>query len=632
MEKLERALRERIYLLTANQSTNLWEFTVKGQSSKIYTQKLTPESFSCTCPDHYLKKGFCKHLLFLLSRVANQTEIAVIVCENKSKWNDELFMICSVLWLERLKSRQATVVSQVNEDIAKKLKDAVGENCSVCFEEICANDRLLICETTCKNVFHNDCLQMWFNTGHDNCPLCRAKWKAEKMEEGVDGISNNLQIKLSDDVMSGINATPAQPQPIVNNLLLMFETTKQIYPAIYLIQKHADMIVNDYFNNIEGLKMGVITFENTLDFTDDKQVIIDFIRGIQYTGLRRYEQFKNDESKIMVDSLDLSWKIEAKSKHIIMLCDCMRFNTYTGIIDTPNKFNHRNINIYVIGALYYGEGHSFDVYNKLVKNYDNNQFVWLFQLNMVNDYLKVLGLKIAGKDREILEMEKELRAKYGNISTSIGWLYTVICNRLPKERFHNMISPYEFHQKYGYNQYMRHNDLDETKYEKESLTLNILIHSGLVAKPNNKNEFMELRKKYYNIEYCEYEEYKKYEKRGLLFFPNNNCPLMKYQLLEVDEDCLLTDFCKKYHLKMKKGKMFSELKKKENIDPEKDIVVYNKPDGELTENVKSRILLKLSDTLNKEKVSPSQYPDYRIFVECGVRKILKQGDTIMYRI
>jgi hypothetical protein len=96
---------------------------------------------------------------------------------------------------------------------------------------------------------------MWFNTGHDTCPLCRSKWSAESREEGVDGFSNNLQIKLSDDVMSGINATPAQPQPIVNNLLLMIETTKQIYPAIYLIQKHADMIVNDYFNNIEGLWM-----------------------------------------------------------------------------------------------------------------------------------------------------------------------------------------------------------------------------------------------------------------------------------------------------------------------------------------------------------------------------------------
>ena len=40
MEKLERALHQRIYLLSVNQESNdLWNFSVKGESKNIYKQK-----------------------------------------------------------------------------------------------------------------------------------------------------------------------------------------------------------------------------------------------------------------------------------------------------------------------------------------------------------------------------------------------------------------------------------------------------------------------------------------------------------------------------------------------------------------------------------------------------------------
>ena len=68
----------------------------------IYKQKFTPTHFSCSCPDHILKKGFCKHLLFLLARVANLNEIAAIVCESKYKWGSEFFDICSQQWTIRI--------------------------------------------------------------------------------------------------------------------------------------------------------------------------------------------------------------------------------------------------------------------------------------------------------------------------------------------------------------------------------------------------------------------------------------------------------------------------------------------------------------------------------------------------
>jgi hypothetical protein len=393
------------------------------------------------------------------------------------------------------------------------------------------------------------------------------------------------------------------------------------------------MIVNDYFNNIEGLKMGVITFESTLDFTDDKQTIIDFIRGIQYTGLNRYNLASNNEAKIMVDSYELSWKIEAKTKNIVLLCDCMRFNynNYSDIREITNKFKRRNINIYFIAALYRGDSSSFQLYNTFCAYNDNNYFILLFQLHMINDYLKAIGLKIAGKTAELGVIKKEHLLKYGNKNVSLGFLYNIIMSKITKDDFYKKICPNTFKHLYGDNKYLDLDNLDEHKYKKEELTLDILIHSGLVEKPTNENEFMELRKKYYNISATEYEEYKKKEKKKLYEFIPFECLMMKYQLVEVEEDCILSDFCKKYYIKPKKGKLFSEVKKKENINPDKDLVVYDKKTGEFNENVRSRIILKLSDTVNKEKCNPTLFPNYRIFIECAGRKILNKDDTVLYR-
>jgi hypothetical protein len=169
MQRLDKSLKERIYLLLANQiSLTHWKFNVRGQSNRIYEQNLTSNSYSCSCPDHSTKHTFCKHLLFLLVRVATQMDLAEIICDNKNNWNSVAFDICSSSWIERLKNH---INSNNNVD-----KNAVGSDCSICFEEMKSDEKLVKCITTCKNYFHNSCISMWLSTGHDNCPLCRGKW------------------------------------------------------------------------------------------------------------------------------------------------------------------------------------------------------------------------------------------------------------------------------------------------------------------------------------------------------------------------------------------------------------------------------------------------------------------------
>ncbi|XP_068645166.1 uncharacterized protein [Aristolochia californica] len=57
-----------------------------------------------------------------------------------------------------------------------KLKElseiAVGETCTVCFEELGGFTKAVV-ETPCSHLFHNDCLLPWLSRA-TTCPLCRS--------------------------------------------------------------------------------------------------------------------------------------------------------------------------------------------------------------------------------------------------------------------------------------------------------------------------------------------------------------------------------------------------------------------------------------------------------------------------
>jgi hypothetical protein len=201
-KRLEKSLNERIYLMAANQvAVDKWEFKVRAQSLNVYEQYLTTNSFSCSCIDQKKNKHFCKHLLFLIVRVAPKRDIAEQLITKKTDWNEKHFNECSPLWVERLKSRlnrEEFVKSQKERTKNQKNKvvnvaDAHGQDCSICFEVMNSGEDIACCEAMCKNFFHNDCIKQWFASGHDTCPLCRTKWKSDK----TNGKNKNKSKKSS---------------------------------------------------------------------------------------------------------------------------------------------------------------------------------------------------------------------------------------------------------------------------------------------------------------------------------------------------------------------------------------------------------------------------------------------------
>jgi hypothetical protein len=193
MLKLKKSLSEKIYLLSAKQvNKSEWNFSLRGQSLNIYSQILRPDFYSCSCPDHSTRNNFCKHLLFLVSRVAIQMELAASISMDKNKWNADAFNACVPSWINRLKCHIAKkgTVKPINEK-------AVGSDCSICFETITDKDVLSQCIKTCKNYFHQDCIKRWLETDHDTCPLCRSEWvEPTSTKTPEEAISSSITVDI----------------------------------------------------------------------------------------------------------------------------------------------------------------------------------------------------------------------------------------------------------------------------------------------------------------------------------------------------------------------------------------------------------------------------------------------------
>ena len=88
-QRLNKALSEKMCLLSAsyNNDSNEWDFKMRGNTNNIYEQHLCSKTYSCSCPDHQGKHTFCKHLLFLVARVAKQYDLAGELAQRpKTTW------------------------------------------------------------------------------------------------------------------------------------------------------------------------------------------------------------------------------------------------------------------------------------------------------------------------------------------------------------------------------------------------------------------------------------------------------------------------------------------------------------------------------------------------------------------
>jgi hypothetical protein len=83
--------------------------------------------------------------------------------------------------------------------------------------------------------------------------------------------------------------------------------------------------------------------------------------------------------------------------------------------------------------------------------------------------------------------------------------------------------------------------------------------------------------------------------------------LPKYHRVEIP------DFMRENGLQFKLGKVYYQLAKREEIQPQKEILVYENNTKKVYTGKEARRVVKLPDT--KTRISPQDNPDYTVFIQ-----------------
>lgn len=195
-ERLDRALKQRMYLLDINKNNDKdWRFVVEGYSGNHYKLIFNEKGMSCGCPDFTRRGRICKHMYFILGRVFIDQNILNALHKkpnvNVYKYSEdfekkiELFLNKDNI-IENDKENDENDENDNEEEENEKEEEE--EPCSICFEEF-GKELVYDCEV-CKKQIHKECMDRWLKH-NKTCVLCRSPWNMKR----------NKDIVESDDIM-----------------------------------------------------------------------------------------------------------------------------------------------------------------------------------------------------------------------------------------------------------------------------------------------------------------------------------------------------------------------------------------------------------------------------------------------
>ena len=190
MNRYERALNQKLYLLNIEEHDEYMVFDVRGSTNNIYNIKLDKINYSCSCPDHQTRNNVCKHILFIIGKIGEETTIARNLFNFSHIYDENIYNVAIDSIKERLKKLKKEKRKKEKKD--NNIKCSKDEICCICFESL---DHDLYHETNCNNYFHNSCIDKWLQN-KDSCPLCRNKLFKNNLNENDNGIDKNMKVKL----------------------------------------------------------------------------------------------------------------------------------------------------------------------------------------------------------------------------------------------------------------------------------------------------------------------------------------------------------------------------------------------------------------------------------------------------
>lgn len=201
----KRAMGQKMFLLNVLRNKDEWKFIVKGTTND-YDLLIDKSLISCSCPDFSQRGRICKHIYFIIGKIAQNGDL-LSKLENEiengsreSKLSDEEFNTLSNNLVQRLTQRLMDYGSKEEETdtIPNNVKE---DDCPICYEPLNVGKLIQCCDGmeghTCRNYFHNECINEWVVKAH-SCPMCRRQWSLGTTNEKFDPFDklDKIDIKI----------------------------------------------------------------------------------------------------------------------------------------------------------------------------------------------------------------------------------------------------------------------------------------------------------------------------------------------------------------------------------------------------------------------------------------------------
>jgi hypothetical protein len=598
-KRLIKALSEKMCLLCATQSEDKWVMKMRGASNNVYEQTLTETTYVCSCPDQQGKNTFCKHLLFLVARVAKQYELGGELAQRpKTTWKKSAYDACSMSWRNCLSHLIKTKV-ETTATIVEGL-------CSICFEDL-GSDELLECTTTCHQHFHKMCMDRWLEHG-DTCPNCRADW-VKGCEIPIAGGGSAEEELISGSIMStpvALDSTATTSDSVKKtDIVISFDTTGSMYPCLAEVRRHTTAMTERLFREIPDLRVAIIAHGDycdgpkvitQLDFTDNQEEIKSFIQNAPSTSGGDYPECYE---LVLRNVKSLSWRFDATMKSLILIGDAPPHEKN----ENPHKIDwreeaeslkNRNIQVFSVQCLNHGNSEAFNFYAD-VAEITNGYHVFLDQFSFIKDMIQAICFKQYNTDH-LEKFEKEMQDGSGGMSNAMRLMFDTMLGKKTRKEVRDEMSPAKFKERY------RTGGGSSSSSSTHSTT-----HSHApttTATPSLAHE-SELR-------------------------PS---PPSRFQVFAVDEDINVKDFCNKMGITFSVGRGFYEFTKPEIVQKKKEIVLMNKTTGELYEGTVARSIAGIGANEDNARIKPGSLPKYRMFIQStSVNRKLISGQGFLYEV
>lgn len=381
------------------------------------------------------------------------------------------------------------------------------------------------------------------------------------------------------------------------DIVMSFDTTGSMYSVLATVRRDMQKVAKELFKQFNGkLRIAVIAHGDycdanetyvvrALDFTDDVSKICEFIRDTEST----YGGDADECYELVLNTVrtKMSWS-GGSQKIFMMIGDSNPHDTNypmnTEHIDWMNEaklLNDMNIKVYAVHALSNIRRTSKKFY-QTVANETNGCYLTLDNFNEVLDLVSATCYQQYGANAfndyvEIIKSEKRM-------------------TRTLAENFDRLTGDFvEF--------------TEEDTYEETKKS-----HRRRGGKGVLSSSFKEIE--------------------GLQAIPSG-----RFQVIDVDETMPLKNFVEKNGIKFKSGRAFYELKKTEEIQQYKEIILQNKESGDFYYGSDVRKKLGLLPQCNRsedyvtEKIRPNKNDEYKVFVQStSYNRKLPAGTNILYEI